>query len=79
MKTTPRKIDKWIDEQPEFTGIPKMEAMKRLMSIHGTPYFVACAIGVYEHAVRRWIKERGWEFARGQWIAPGDQTKEPVR
>lgn len=74
MQKTRYKIDTWIESQPEYNGISKIDAMRRLMSHHGTPYFVACAIGVYEHAVRKWIKDRGWRHDGKAWIAP--ETKE---
>lgn len=70
MRTVPNKIEKWINKQPEFEGLTPIEAMTLLMARHSTPYFVACAIGVYEHAVRKWIKERGWAFDGKRWIAP---------
>ena len=70
MKTTPNKIEKWIDSQPEFKGISHMEAMRQLLDRHKTPFMVGCQIPVYENAVRTWIKERGWQYANGQWIAP---------
>lgn len=70
MKTTPDKIGKWIDSQPEFRGLSHIEAMKRLLEKHKTPFVVGCQIPVYEHAVRRWIKARGWEYINGRWVAP---------